>query len=156
MLLVDTLFDSIELTGSHTNLFILASGHESHMTQFGWLLNINCIATNQGWSHDLELGGKHINNFFFLETPNKYSFRKLSLFVCFFFFFFLSVLLFSHLDPFYIFFQVSCMLSNVCGCSLRLVRIDLGIFYFIFCLCLAWVCFGMLFGLKFVIGKFCS
>ena len=88
MLLVDTLFDSIELTGSHTNLFILASGHESHMTQFGWLLNINCIATNQGWSHDLELGGKHINNFFFFETPNKYSFRKLSLFVCLFFLFF--------------------------------------------------------------------
>ena len=46
MLLVDTLFDLIELTESHTNLFILASGHESCMTQFGWLLKINCIATN--------------------------------------------------------------------------------------------------------------
>ena len=28
MLLVDALFDSIELIGSHTNLFILAVGHE--------------------------------------------------------------------------------------------------------------------------------
>ena len=26
---------------------------------------------------------------------------------------------------------MSCVLSNVCGCSLRLVRIGLGIFYFI-------------------------
>ena len=102
MLLVDTLFDSIELTRSHTNLFILASGNESHMTQFGWLLNINCIATNQGWSHDLELGGKHTNKFFF-ETPNKYSFRKLSLFVCFFFFF--ECLALQPLRPFLFFFR---------------------------------------------------
>ena len=28
MLLVDALLDSIELTGCHTNLFILAAGHE--------------------------------------------------------------------------------------------------------------------------------
>ena len=32
---------------------------------------------------------------------------------------------------FFFFFLVSCVLSNVCGCSLRLVRIGLGIFYFI-------------------------
>ena len=48
------------------------------------------------------------------------------------------------------------MLSNMFGCSLRLVRIGLGIFYFIlfYFLCFVWVCFGVLFGLKFVIVKF--
>ena len=39
----------------------------------------------------------------------------------------------------------------MCRCLLRLERIGLGI-YFIFCLCLAWVCFGVLFGLKLLVN----
>ena len=46
---------------------------------------------------------------------------------------------------------MSCVLSDMCRCLLRLERIGLGI-YFIFCLCLAWVCFGVLFGLKLLVN----
>ena len=77
-------------------------------------------------------GGKNYKIFFFLfETLNNHSFRKFS------FNFFFSVLLFSCVDPFsfllflFSFFWVSCMMSDMCGCSLKLIRISLRFFYFI-------------------------